>query len=160
MGASPYYYFVEFNDDVEEALHDLQQRVFEVGDYFPARDYEEVIGDHRPRVVKDGGYEPTPAGADGPAHDTIDEARAAAGPTGTQSILDVRGFGEGTGYVAKLDERRVEKLADTTTPTKSEARDLAHSMMDELPRGEVRCTAVYDEDGNPGQLFFFGYTWD
>ena len=76
MGAHPYYYFVEYQSDVESALQDLRQREFQAGCYNPVQPFPDF-----------------PIRPDSPApgakHRSIDEAREAADEDGTRSILDI-----------------------------------------------------------------------
>ena len=66
MGAEPYFYFVEYNPDINAALQELREREFEAGRYNP---------------VMRSLYSLFPIGPDSPApgaqHDSIEEAREA-----------------------------------------------------------------------------------
>lgn len=82
MGADPYFYVVDYDEDVEAALERLREREFKAGRYRPAVDWPQ---DYL------GGPEPKPA--PGAQHDSIDavfeEAAEEGHPDGTASILDL-----------------------------------------------------------------------
>lgn len=61
MGAHPYWYFVDYQEDVSKALDELREREFQAGRYNPVQRFPDFS-----------------AGPDGPApgpqHDSIEEA--------------------------------------------------------------------------------------
>ena len=147
MGAEPYYYFVEYNPDIDAALQGLRQREFEAGRYNPVMARLEFpIGPGSP--------------APGAAHDSIEEALEAADADGTRSILDLDHVSEEPEFcaVSPLPGAVLERLFGTGEPM--------HGMIeqsDELFEGMERGQGVYIvvyRDGQPDEIFFGGYSFD
>jgi hypothetical protein len=147
MGAHPYYYFVEYEPDIDAALQDLRQREFEAGRYNPAQPF--------PRF---------PIRADSPApgaqHDSIYEAMEDAAEDGTRSILDIESVSDwpGFGVASPLSEEDLERYFGTQQPTKElVARKL--NFLASVKRGHCIYFTLY-ESGRPSGLFFGGYSFD
>ena len=75
MGASPYFYFVDYEPNIQSALDNLRDREFRAGRYNPVMPFP-----------------PFPIDASSPApgaqHATIDQALTDSDADGTRSILD------------------------------------------------------------------------
>ncbi len=147
MGAHPYYYFVEYQEDIEAALQDLRQREFEAGRYNPVEPFPTFpITDDSP--------------APGPQHAYIDEACEDAGEDGTRSILDITDVAEEPDFcvAAPLSDDALQHYFGTDQPT----RDIISSKMGFLKsvkRGHCVYITVF-EDGQPSELLFAGYSFD
>src|SRR5262245_60329849 len=107
MGAHPYYYFVEYQPDIDAALQDLRQREFEAGRYHPAQPFL------RFPIRPDS---PAP----GPKHDSIYEAIEDAAEEGTRSILDIESVSDwpDPGVASPLSEQDLARHFGTQEPTK------------------------------------------
>ena len=147
MGAEPYYYFVEYHEDVENALQELRQREFTAGRYNPAADFLSFPVD--PDV-------PGP----GAQHESIEEAIEASDADGTRSILDLLTAGDEPDFcvACRLPEETLLDLYDTTEPT-HEMIERDMGFFEDLERGHGIYTIVY-RDGKPDELFFAGYSFD
>lgn len=147
MGAHPYYYFVEYQEDVDTALQELRQREFEAGRYNPVQPFPDFpVGPDSP--------------APGPDHIAIFEAREAADADGTRSILDIESVGDEPDFcvAAPLSEDQLERYFGTTQPT----REMISENMDFL-KGLERGHCIYItafKNGRPSELFFAGYSFD
>jgi hypothetical protein len=76
MGAEPYFYFVKYQPDVNQALQELREREFRAGRYNPVMPFLQFpVGPGAP--------------APGAQHDSIAEAMEDAAEDGTRSILDI-----------------------------------------------------------------------
>ena len=148
MGSRAYAYVVPYQPDFQRALDELRQREFEEGMYYP-------IMATPPRFVEDG-----LAVGPGRQHRTIDEARIAAGATGTRSILDIENVGNKAefGVARRLTDEELEEYLGTTKPTRSQVLD--NLPTHEIERGEAVCVTIYSETGEPVAIFFCGYSCD
>jgi hypothetical protein len=147
MGAHPYYYFVEYQPDIDAALQELRQREFEAGRYNPVQPFLDF-----------------PIRPDSPApgakHDSIYEAIEDAAEDGTRSILDIESVSDWPdfGVASPLSEEDLERHFGTTQPTK----DMVSKQMDffeSIERGHCIYFTVF-EAGQPGELVFAGYSFD
>lgn len=84
MGGSPYWYFVEFKDNVEDTLSNLRKREFEAGRYEPAMSV--FGGDNKLRLQFPIDLK---AASPGAQHASERHALEASMEGGTQSILDI-----------------------------------------------------------------------
>src|SRR5204862_499406 len=108
MGAHPYFYFVKYQPNIEEALEALRQREFEAGRYNPVMPFITFPVD--PNET-----------APGAQHDSIEEAFADADADGTRSILDLTAVGDEPdfGVAARLGDEALRDLFGTTQPTRA-----------------------------------------
>ena len=147
MGGHLYYYFVEYQIDIEAALEDLRQREFEAGRYNPAQPF--------PRF---------PIRPDSPApgaqHESIYEAMEDAGEEGTRSILDIETVSDWPEYgvASPVSEEDLERYFGTTEPTR-EMVSRKLGFLGSVKRGQCVYFTVF-ESGEPSELFFGGYSYD
>jgi len=147
MGAHPYYYFVEFQPDIEAALQDLRQHEFEAGRYNPAQPF--------PRF---------PIRPDSPApgakHEFIYEAIEDAAEEGTRSILDIETVSDWPelGVASPLSEDDLDRYFGTRQPTK-EMVSRKLDFLASIERGHCIYITVF-ESGQPSELCFAGYSFD
>ena len=147
MGAHPYYYFVEYQPDIEAALQDLRQREFEAGRYNPAQPF--------PRF---------PSHSDSPApgakHESIYEAIEDAAEDGTRCILDIETVSDWPdfGVASPLSEEDLERYFGTQLPTK-EMVSRRLDFLASIERGHCIYITLF-ESGQPSELFFGGYSFD
>ncbi|MCI0620134.1 MAG: hypothetical protein L0387_00390 [Acidobacteria bacterium] len=132
VGANPYQYVVDYQEDVQAALDNLRQDVFRSGQYY---------------------------GADRGAK-TPDEALERAGEAGTRSILDIRRITEKPDYfcAARVHGADLIRYFGTDKPTLAMVENCEAFWMD-IERGMARCVVIY-EAGVPRKLFFAGYSFD
>ena len=147
MGAHPYFYFVEYQPDIDAALQELREREFQAGRYNPVEPFLEFPLDAN---------SPAP----GPQHESIDEAREAADADGTRSILDIENISDEPNFsvAAPLTEAQLEEYFGTVHPTK----DMINQNMDfleDIERGHCVYIVVYKEN-QPDEIFFAGYSFD
>lgn len=148
MGGHPWFYFVEYEPDVDAALQRLRRREFEAGRYNPAVDFPDF-----------------PLTADSPApgaqHGSIEEAIEDADADGTRSILDMERVAEEADFNAVTPVRRetLLELFGTDRPTREmvDKSDELFELMDE--RGQGVYIIVYEGE-RPSEIFFAGYSFD
>lgn len=151
MGASGWQYFVPYQEDVNQALQDLRQQVFDDGDYYWYGE-DEVF----------------PPEARIPRPERMDDLYMDDGvqDSGTHSILDVvevvsaelprDWHAAGTVIPATADE--VREATGTDRPIRADAEKLEAEL--DQARWVGRCAVLYDEQGVPAELMFFGYSGD
>lgn len=148
MGGHPWFYFVQYEPDVNAALQRLRRREFEAGRYNPAVDFPEF-----------------PLTADSPApgarHDSIEEAIEDADADGTRSILDMERVSDEADFnaVTRMPRETLLELFGTDRPTREmvDESDELFELMDE--RGQGVYVIVYEGE-RPSELFFAGYSFD
>jgi hypothetical protein len=148
LGGHPWFYFVEYETDVESALRKLRQREFDAGRYNPAVDFP--------------AFPVTPESpAPGARHDSIEEAIEDADADGTRSILDMERVSEEADYgaVAPMPRETLLELFGTDRPTREmvDESDELFELMDE--RGQGVYIIVYEGE-RPSEIFFAGYSFD
>jgi len=147
MGAHPYWYVVDYQPDVENALQKLRRREFAAGRYNPVTPFPQFP------VEEDA---PSP----GARHGSIEEALADTDADGTRSILDLMSTGEGPDpcLATPMSDEMLQRVYETTRPTR-EMVEQGDKLFDHLDRGQGVYTVVYEGD-EPDGLFFAGLSFD
>jgi hypothetical protein len=147
MGAEPYFYFVKYQEDQDQALQELRRREFLAGRYYPAMD-----------VLR---FPVNPqAASPGAQHDSIEEAFEDADADGTRSILDLDRISTEPdfGAVTPLGDDVLKALYGTDRPTrKMIERNM--EFFEDLDRGHGTSIVVWKDD-QPDEIFFAGYSYD
>ena len=147
MGGHPWFYYVDYEPDINAALQKLRQREFLAGRYNPAMDFPEFpIDENSPAI--------------GAQHSSIDEAIEDADADGTRSILDMTTVADEPDYgaVAPLPEEQLTELFGTSRPT-HEMIEESDELYDVLERGQGVYIIVY-KNAQPSEIFFAGYSYD
>jgi hypothetical protein len=147
MGGHPWFYFVDYDVDVNSALQRLREREFQAGRYNPVIDFPD--------------FPVTPESpAPGAQHDSIEEAFEEADADGTRSILDMMTVSDVPDYsaVAPLPQEDLLDLFGTDRPT-HEMIEESEELYDKLERGQGVYIIVYKDD-QPSEIFFAGYSFD
>jgi hypothetical protein len=147
LGGHPWFYFVEYEPDVEAALRKLRRREFEAGRYNPAVDFPD--------------FPVTPQSpAPGAQHDSVEEAIEEADADGTRSILDMERVSDVADYnaVAPMPREVLLDLFGTERPTR-EMVEGSRELYDALERGQGVYVIVYEGE-RPSEIFFAGYSFD
>ncbi|MDH4338684.1 MAG: hypothetical protein OEX18_15580 [Candidatus Krumholzibacteria bacterium] len=131
MGAHPYQYVVEYDEDVQAALDRLRADVFRNGRFFGA--------ERNPR--------------------TPEQAVKQTGETGTRSILDIVKIRDKPDYccAAGLTPSEVKRYFGTDRPTVATV-EASDKFWEDLERGKARFVVVYE--GEEKKIFFAGYSFD
>ena len=147
MGGHPWFYFVDYEPDVNAALQRLREREFQAGRYNPVIDFPEFP------VTAD-------SEAPGAGHDSIEDAFEDADADGTRSILDMMQVSDTPDYsaVAPLPPEDLIHLFGTDKPT-HEMIEASEALYDKLERGQGVYIIVYKND-LPSEIFFAGYSFD
>ncbi len=132
MGAEPYQYLVDYEDDIHVALTKLRKQVFESGEF--------------------NGADLNPS--------TPEEALEMATEDGTRSILDIMTISDEPKFcaAAPLTAEEFQEYFGTDKPT-AEMVEENDRFWDGLERGMARCVIIYEGDV-PKMLLFAGYSFD
>ena len=147
MGGHPWFYFVDYEPDINAALQKLRQREFHAGRYNPAVWFPEFpVSPQSP--------------APGAQHGSIEEAIEDADADGTRSILDMERVSDAPDYcaVAPLPEEDLIELFGTNKPTR-EMVEGGDELFASMERGQGVYIVVYKDD-QPSEIFFAGYSFD
>jgi hypothetical protein len=147
MGGHPWFYFADYEPDINAALQKLREREFKAGRYNPVMDFPDFP------VT-------TQSPAPGAAHDSIEAAFEDADADGTRSILDMMTISPTPDYnaVTPLPEEALMNLFGTDKPTR-EMIEETDELFDELERGQGVYIIAYKDD-RPSEIFFAGYSFD
>jgi hypothetical protein len=147
MGGHPWFYYVDYEPDINAALQKLRRREFLAGRYNPAIDFPEFPVDENSPAI-------------GAQHSSIEEAVEEADADGTRSILDMQAVSDTSDFcvVAPLSPDRLRELFGTDKPT-HEMVEESEELYEEMERGKGIYIIVY-KDGQPSKLFFAGYSFD
>ncbi|MBW4669901.1 MAG: hypothetical protein KME60_21430 [Cyanomargarita calcarea GSE-NOS-MK-12-04C] len=177
MGAEPYFYFVEYQPNINAALEALREGEFRAGRYNPVIPFLDFpINPNSPKP--------------GAKHSSIEMAIKAANADGTRSIIDIYRVSEFPFPHNKLQSlndvqaiyEEMKILFHTTFPlTTSELLNLfgtdepTHEMVesiiieelgpvafdfwDSIERGTSKHIVLYEES-QPSEIFFAGYSFD
>ena len=146
MGAFPYWYFIPYQKDINQALQELRQRELMAGRYYPNIEYIDFPLNELEIKASE--------------HGTIDEAVTAARDTGTRSILDLSFISHDPEFGAAqiLPEDLYEEFFDTRFPTRRHIEE-SDALFDSIERGHGFCIEVYT-DTVLNELCFIGYSYD
>jgi hypothetical protein len=154
MGASPYFYVVDYEPDIQASLNKLRDREFRAGRYNPVMPFPSFPVDEA---------SPNP----GARHATIDEALEDSDADGTRSILDLDRVVSGPydadeddfGTVAPLGDEMLQEYFGTTRPNSDEVEEAVWDVFEEINRGTGIYIVIYNDD-MPTKIFFAGYSFD
>ncbi len=161
MGASGWTYFVPFQEDIANALRELQEAVFNKGKYFKPGAFYGAMFEQMPPKLKEmmapvieemqGRGEPQ----------SIEELREMNGEDGTHSILDMEGVSATPdfGVLAPLEAGELLDLFGTDKPTRSMIEERAEAVLERRDRWEGTYVIAYKE-GVPSEIFFAGFSGD
>jgi len=135
MGGDPYFYVVDFEEDLNSVLQKLRKKVFESGDYYGVQ--------FKPR--------------------TPEEALYMAQEEGTKSILDILRISDELDYCCAipLKEDELIKYFNTNKPSidiLSKIYDY-YDFWNDINRGMARVVVLYDNEC-PKKILFAGYSFD
>jgi hypothetical protein len=133
MGAEPYSYLVDYEEDVQSALNKLRRKVFESGEFATA--------DLNPG--------------------TPEEALEMADEDGTASILDIMTVSDEPELctASPFSKQELEEVYGTDQPTVAMLEDNFDDLWEEIERGMARYVIAYEE-AKPSKIFFAGYSFD
>ena len=132
MGAEPYHYIVDYEDNLQAVLDKLRKHVFESGEF--------------------NGAEMNPS--------TPEKALEMASEEGTRSILDIMSISDQPEFcaAAPLTADELQELFGTHNPT-AEMVEENDAFWESLERGMARYVISYEGD-LPRRVFFAGYSFD
>jgi hypothetical protein len=162
MGASPYFYFTPYQQDVQAALDGLREQEFRAGRYDPAMSMADP-----PSYMFQFRFPPSAGSpAPGARHASIEEAVAAGEADGTRSILDIERIAEEPDFAAAcaLPPDQLIALFGTAEPTRERVEKVlikegGDGFWEEIRRGHARYIILYGDAG-PQEIFFAGYSVD
>ena len=132
MGAEPYSYEVEYEEELENLFRKLQQSVFESKDFR--------------------------CNVDNPS--SIQEVLMNADESGTASILDIFGLSDShqIGHLSPLTEEEKSEYFGTLKPSLGQVKN-SNKFWDSIGRVEARYVIIYEGD-KPVNIFVAGYSAD
>lgn len=132
MGAEPWFNFTNYHSNIQTALENLRNEVFESGDYRYSEEH--------------------------PA--SIEEALEIADADGTASILDISHIADEPAFccAAAFTAEEMRAFFGSETPTRADIEQ-AEEHWDALERGQARFAIVHS-DGKPTEIYFAGYSFD
>ena len=147
MGGHPWFYYVDYEPDIDAALQKLRHREFLAGRYNPATPFPEFPVDVNAPSI-------------GAQHSSIEEAFEDADADGTRSILDMMNVSDTPDYcvVAPLPEEKLTELFGTDQPTYEMIED-SEELYEVLERGQSVYIIAYKDD-EPSKILFAGYSFD
>ena len=147
MGASPYWYYVSYEQDFNSALQKLRDKEFKAGRYNPVVMFPKF-------PITETTESP------GAQHTTIDEALEAADADGTRSILDLIAVSEIDDFCISrvISKDQLIKYFGTEKPDRIQIEN-NRNFFDDIERLKGFCIVVYREN-DPDELFFAGYSAD
>ena len=153
MGASGWSYFAPYQADVEKALQQLREKVFQENKYYIGDIYYDK--DRQPRYLENGLPYEKPA--------TIDELLERSSEEGTHSILDIEHVSAtpAFGTASPLSEREILDLFGIEKPDHDTILQKKGSpgLYELLEPWEAAYVLVY-KNGQPDEIFFFGVSGD
>lgn len=173
MGASSWAYFVPYQPNIEQALQELRQSVFESGAYYKASEFQERIA----RQLFAAGQltnaqlamqleeiadtvRPKPKTIE----ELIDQLNEADDQDMTHSIIDIEHVSDeadDTFRASPLSAEQHEDVLGTARPTRAllEKNEIQSALFNLVERGCAYYLIVYADD-QPHELFFVGVTGD
>jgi hypothetical protein len=150
VGAEPYFYVVDYQEDIQAALDQLREREFQAGRFHPAVHSVEDLYDS-PTHMRPG---------PGAQHESIDAIFEEGNPDGTRSILDLWTIGDRPAVMTAsgLTDSELDTYFGTHEPTVEAVNDNDEFWAD-IERGSGRYVIV-DENGRPSGICFAGYSFD
>lgn len=148
MGASPYFYAVDYETDANVALQKLRTREFLAGRYNPVEMFPDFpVNENSP--------------APGAQHTSIEEAIEDADADGTRSILDLSETGDKAefGTAARLSSEDSIAIFGTDKPSVAEVEENLGELLAAIERGQGVYFTIYENE-KPSKLFFAGYSYD
>ncbi len=161
MGASGWKYFVPYQPDLNKALHDLHQKVFEANAYhfplevhFTVEEYQSMSEEALTAKIEElRKAQRRPQ--------SIDELLRMNGETGTHSIIDIESVSDTPdfGKVAPLSQQQLLRLFNTDSPTHTMIEARVDDLYTLRRRWQGTYIIVY-KDHQPDEIFFIGYSGD
>lgn len=160
MGASGWAYYVPYQSDINKALQELRQEVFEKKQYYNPMEVllsmpEELRGryfDEDELDIFDSiPTEPT----------TVEELLEINGEHVTHSIIDITEVSSQShfGTVSSLSQQELEILFGTNRPTKNMIEQQKNKLMN-LREGWQGVYVIVYEDEKPSEIYFTGFSGD
>ena len=159
MGADPYFYYVKYEENKNNALQKLRQREFEAGRYAPVM-YQWDI----PFPIDDLSNAPAP----GKRHKSLEEIAEDefCMEAGTGTILDIMQISEQIDHCSAYVVTKEELLEyfGTDKPTRKIINEKVWDYWEYIAnsfgvRGVGICITAYENDV-PTELYFGGYSFD
>ena len=149
MGAHPYWYFVPFRPEVQDALDALRTREFEAGRYNPVIPF--------PQFMEPVFYQQHP----GRAHPSIQSAVESTDADGTRSILDIARIAstQEHGAAAAVPDGELLRIFGTTAPSRADVEASMGELFALVERGCCLYVVTHNA-AHPEGIWFGGYSFD
>jgi hypothetical protein len=132
MGAEPWSIFTKYDSNIQRALDNLRDEVFESGSF---------------RFAEEG-------------PSSIEEALEIADADGTCSILDIMQIADQPDFccAAPFSKDELTTYFGSDRPTRADVES-SEDYWEEMERGQARYAVVY-AGGAPSEIYFAGYSFD
>jgi hypothetical protein len=150
MGARFWSYFVPYQKDIGAALEALREQEFRAGRFYqPSLVSPGFIG----RILGRVPSKPKPPRS-------IREAIKIADAEGTRSILDMERISDtpASSAVSPVPRDELRRLLGTEQPTR-EIVEKCEELVESIDRGQGIFVVTYQQ-GEPGEIYFAGYSFD
>jgi hypothetical protein len=165
MSASAWSYYVPYQSEIDHALENLRQTVFQSGEFYKAPNHwrnmskQDVISEYRgmPRALVIEALENWHYMAHLPKPNSIEDWLIWNTGEGTHSILDIHGVAEEPDYgvAAPLPDEAILVLFGTHYPTKRDIERQALTLAMLRPAEQATYIIVY-QHRLPHQIYFVG----
>jgi hypothetical protein len=169
MGASGWRYYAPYQSDINQALQELRNAVFESGDYYTdaafaeAMDEDEVAKYLPPDFVDQfkAALHSLRSKSNSQKPSSIAELLEMNGESGTHCILDIEGISSEPqfGMATPLINSQLQSFFGTDQPNRDMIEQKFEEIMQFRQRWEATYIIVY-EDGKPTEIYFTGYSGD
>ena len=166
MGASGWGYFTPYQSNIEAALQDAQQRVFESGAYGPSLQFSEQMLSQIPQLkaaadsMKE--VEAEMLNAFGPIT-SIDDLREAFVEAGTHTIIDIERISlePEIGTASPAPQAVIQEVYGSPKPTHQDVDSKQGTLIEilDLRWWQATYVIVY-KDGEPNEIYFEGCSGD
>ena len=160
MGASGWSYFIPYQEDITQALHDLRERVFQAGDYYkPLEWYAELRS--RDIITQEEYQEKILEINSQPVPNNIDELVELRGEEGTHSIIDIERVSSLAfpGTISPLSNDEYLEIFGTQRPSHSLVEEKEETL--QSFHGPFCGIYVYIyENEKPVEILITGYSGD
>ena len=162
MGASGWSYFVPYQPDINKALQELRQKVFQEGDYFKPAEWakqlyeRQIIGEEELNdTLEELALIPEPR--------TIEELIEQRAEEGSHSIIDINRVSSVPEIctIAPLPQEEYIRLFSTDKPTRKMIEEKEEEMYSNLnmPSWSGFYMTIY-ANNLPVEIFFIGFSGD
>jgi hypothetical protein len=161
MGASGWSYFVPYQPDINKALQELRQKVFQEGDYFKPAEWQKRLYEHKiiseqelNNALDELALVPEPQ--------TIEELIEQRGEEGTHSIIDIDRVSSlpDFGAAVPLPLEEYIEIFGTDKPTREMIEEKVEDIEEYTDMPMVGVYIIVYNTNSPAEIYFSGFSGD